>query len=57
MIFATDSMRNLIIGIKVVLGGFQRNFFGVKVKTVYLIGGRRNLAVRSGCKNIFQIDF
>ncbi len=38
-------------GLKVVLGGYHRIFFGVKVKTVHLIhviGGRRYLAVRSG---------
>ncbi len=34
--------------IKVVLGGYHRIFFEVKVKTVKLIGGRRYLAVRSG---------
>ena len=34
--------------LKVVLGGYHRFFFGVKVKTVKLIGGRRYLAVRSG---------
>ncbi len=34
--------------VKVVLGGYHRNFFGVKVKTVNLIGFRRYLAVRSG---------
>ena len=31
---------------KVVLGGYHRIFFEVKVKTVKLIGGRRYLAVR-----------
>ena len=34
--------------IKVVLGGYHRNFFEVKVKTFNLIGGRRYLVVRSG---------
>ncbi len=33
---------------KVVLGGCHRYFFGVKVKTVKLIGGTRFLASRSG---------
>ncbi len=33
---------------KVVLEGYHRYFFGVKVKTVKLIGGRRFLAARSG---------
>ncbi len=33
---------------KVVLGGYHRIFFDVKVKTVKLIGGRRYLAVKSG---------
>ncbi len=32
---------------KVVLGGYHRNIFGVKVKAGKLIGGRRYLAVRS----------
>ncbi len=31
-----------------VLEGYHRYFFGVKVKTVELIGGRRYLAARSG---------
>ncbi len=34
-----------------VLGGDHRFFFGAKVKTVKLIGGRRYLAVRSGLKD------
>ncbi len=34
--------------VKVVLEGYHRYFFGVKVKTVKLIGGRRFLAARSG---------
>ncbi len=34
--------------VKVVLEGYYRYFFGVKVKTVNLIGGRRFLAARSG---------
>ena len=33
---------------KVVPGGYHRYFFGVKVKTVKLIGGTRFLAARSG---------
>ncbi len=33
---------------KVVPGGCHRYFFGVKVKTVKLIGGTRFLAARSG---------
>ncbi len=33
---------------KVVPGGCDRYFFGVKVKTVKLIGGTRFLAARSG---------
>ena len=38
----------LIHGLKVVPGGYHRYFFGVKVKTVKLIGGTRFLAARSG---------
>ena len=34
--------------LKVVLWGYHRIFFEVKVKTVKLIGRRRYLAVRSG---------
>ncbi len=34
--------------VKVVHGGYHRNVFGVEVKAVNLIGGRRYLAVRSG---------
>ncbi len=34
--------------LKVVLEGYHRYFFGVKVKTVKLIGGRRFLEARSG---------
>ncbi len=37
-----------VLFFKVVLGGYHRIFFRVKVKTVNLIGGRRYLAVRSG---------
>ncbi len=36
------------MSLKVVLGGYHRNFSGVKVKNVNLIVGRRYLAVRSG---------
>ncbi len=34
--------------LKVVLEGYHRCFFGVKVETINLIGGRRFLAARSG---------
>ncbi len=34
--------------VKVVPEGYHRYFFGVKVKAVKLIGGRRFLAARSG---------
>ncbi len=41
----------LFLVIKVVPEGCCRNFFGVKVRTVKLIGGRRSLAARSGLKD------
>ncbi len=43
-----SSREDVLKFFKVVLGGYHRNIFGVKVKTVKLIGGRRYLAVRSG---------
>ena len=47
--YQTDNFQaESMISFKVVLGGYHRNFFGVKVKIVNLIGGRRYLAVRSG---------
>ncbi len=39
--------------IKMVPEGYYRYFFGVKVQTVKLIGGRRFLAARSGLNAIY----
>ncbi len=40
---------------KVVPEGCCRIFFGVKVKTVKLIGGRRFLASRSGLNGLYDL--